>query len=111
MAKFSGVIGFALSKEESPGVWIYDIQERRYRGDILTHQMRAQTTDKVNDDITIENSLSVVADAYALENFGYIKYIVWGHVAWKVQSITINHPRIVLAIGGVYNGERSPQTP
>ena len=111
MAKFYGAIGYALLEESSPGVWIDTIVEKNYRGDIVLDQRRFQSSENLNDNINIDNSISILADAYAYENLGYMKYIVWNKVAWKIQSFIINRPRIVLQIGGVYNGERPIKSP
>ena len=111
MAKFYGAIGYALLEESSPGVWIDTIVEKNYRGDIILDQRRFQSSENLNDNINIDNSISILADAYAYENLGFMKYIVWNNVAWKIQSFSINRPRIVLQIGGVYNGERPIKSP
>lgn len=106
MARFSGVIGYALTVESSPGVWSDTIVEKKYRGDILSEQRLLQTSEFVNDDIAIDNSISIIANSYAYENIGSMRYVVLYGIAWKIQSFNINRPRIVLKIGGVYNGER-----
>lgn len=111
MAKFYGAIGYARQEETRPGVWTDKVIERNYRGDVVLDQRRWQPDDKANDNINIDNSISIVADEYAYENLGYIKYVVWSGIAWKVQSLSINRPRLVLQIGGVYNGKRPPKTP
>ena len=111
LAKFYGAIGYALLEESSPGVWIDTIVEKNYRGDIILDQRRFQSSENLNDNINIDNSISILADAYAYENLGFMKYIVWNNVAWKIQSFSINRPRIVLQIGGVYNGERPIKSP
>lgn len=112
MAKFYGAIGYALDLQEtSPGVWTEEIVERNYRGDIILDQRRWQPDEKVNDNINIDNSISILADMYAYENLGFMRYIVLNGVPWKIQSFSINRPRIVLQIGGIYNGERPPESP
>jgi hypothetical protein len=106
LAKFYGAIGYALLVESSPGVWIDKVIEKNYRGDVILDQRRNQAGDQVNDNINIDNSISILADAYAYEHLGYMKYIVWNGTPWKIQSFNINRPRVVIQIGGVYNGER-----
>ena len=106
MAKFSGAIGYALQQETAPGVWTDQVTEKNYRGDVILDQIRWQSTDKVNDNLNIDNSISIIADKYAYQNIGNMKYIIWDGIAWKIQSFRINRPRIILQIGGVYNGER-----
>lgn len=111
LARFYGAIGYALQQESVPGVWTDTVVEKKYRGDVILDQRRFQSGDTVNDNINIDNSISIVADAYAYENIGFMKYIVWNNVAWKIQSFSINRPRIVIQIGGIYNGERPPEPP
>ncbi|MDD3288117.1 MAG: hypothetical protein PHX43_03830 [Alphaproteobacteria bacterium] len=104
MAKFYGAIGYAFQSETSPGVWEDQITEKNYRGDVILNQQRWQQSEKVNDDLNLDNSVSVVADAYAYSNSGYMRYIVMNGKKWKITSLAINRPRIVLQIGGLYNG-------
>ena len=111
MAKFYGAIGYALPGETAPGVWGDTIIEKNYRGDVVLDQWRWQPADKVNDDLNIDNSVSIIADKYAYQNIGKMKYIVWDGTPWKIQSLSINRPRIILQIGGVYNGERPISSP
>lgn len=105
MAKFYGVLGFADSVETSPGVWTEKIVEKSYKGDIIRDIRRWVSTDKVNDDININNSISVIADCYAFQHIFAIRYVKWMGVAWKVESAEVQSPRLILSIGGVYNEE------
>ena len=104
MGKFCGVIGYAIQGETAPGVWADQTVEKNYRGEVILNQQRGQTTEGVNDNLALDNSISIVADAFAYANFGYIKYVIWNGHKWKIQSLTVNKPRIVLQIGGLYNG-------
>ena len=111
MAKFYGPIGYALPEETTSGVWIDAITEKNYRGDVVLDQRRWQSPNNLNDDLNVDNSISIIGDTYAYKNLGYMKYIVLDGIAWKIQSFSINRPRIILQIGGVYNGERPSITP
>jgi len=104
MAKFYGEIGYAESSETSPGVWENTITERLYSGDVIRSTKRWQNGDKVNDDLTINNEISIVADPFAYNNFQTMKYVKWMGVSWEVSSIEVLRPRIRLTLGGVYNG-------
>ena len=73
---------------------------KNYRGDVVLDQRRWRTEEKVNDDLSLDNSISILADGYAYENIGNMKYIIWNKVPWKIQSFNINRPRIVIQIGG-----------
>ncbi len=103
MAKYFGAIGFVETVETTPGVWEERIIERNYRGDILSLTNRWQGADKVEDDFVVSNRISVISDPFAMENSHRIKYIKWLGTEWKVQSIEVLRPRLVLNIGGVYN--------
>lgn len=105
MTKWFGVIGYAETVETTPGVWEEKIVEREYFGDVTRNTRRLQTTDQVNDNIDISNSISVLADPYAYQNFHAIRYAEFMGAKWKVSSIDVQHPRLNLSLGGVYNGE------
>ena len=112
LAKFYGPIGYAFEPVETePGVWSDSIVEKNYRGDVILNQVRMQSGDRISDAVVIDNSISIIANAYAYDNIGFMKYIVWKNVAWKIQSFSINRPRILLQIGEVYNGKRPSNSP
>lgn len=105
MTKWFGVIGYAETVETTPGVWEEQIVERQYFGDVTRNTRRLQTTDKVNDNVDISNEISIVADPYANQNFHAIRYAEFMGTKWKVSSVDVQHPRLNLSLGGVYNGE------
>lgn len=105
MAKYFGTIGFAETIETTPGVWKEQIKTRQYYGDVIRNSRRLQTSDKVNDDITISNEISIVSDPYANENFHSIRYAEFMGVKWKVTTVEVNYPRLLLTLGGEYNGK------
>ena len=104
MAKFYGVIGYAIQVETVPCVWEDQIIERNYRGDVLQNMNRWQSSEQVNDNFAIDNKLSIISDPFAYENFQHIKYIRWMGANWKVTKVEILRPRLILTTGGVYNG-------
>lgn len=104
MAKFYGVIGYAIQSETSPGIWTEVITERIYRGDILQNRNRWQASDNVNDNLLVSNKISIISDSFSYENLQYIRYVNWMGANWKVDSIEIQRPRLLISIGGVYNG-------
>lgn len=105
MAKYFGTIGYALTTETAPGVWEEQIIEKQYYGDVLQYSKRYQSTEHLNDNIEISNRISIVADPYALQNFIYIRYVTWMGSKWKVSSVDVEYPRLVMSIGGLYNDE------
>lgn len=105
MARYYGTIGFANgSVETSPGVWDEVIVKRPYYGDVMRNTRRLQSEGHVNDSITISNEISIVSDPYALQNFHAIRYISWMGTNWKVSSVEVRYPRLILSIGDEYHG-------
>ena len=104
MAKWYGAIGYSDTVEVEPGIWEEQVIERSYYGELIRNTRRLQTTDKVNDDLTISNQISIVSDPYAINNFHAMKYaVLWG-TKWKITSVEVQYPRLILEVGGVYNG-------
>lgn len=103
MAKFCGVIGYAVTKETEPGIWEEQIVEVEYFGDVIRNSRRINAPGKVNDDISISNQISIIADPFANNNFHAMKYVVFMGAKWKVSEVTVEYPRLILSIGGLYN--------
>ena len=104
MAKFYGKIGYAITKETTPGVWVEEIVERSYYGDVIRNIRRLQGSENLNDDINVSNEISIVVDAFANQNFHSMRYVEYMGAKWKVSSVEVKYPRLILNIGGVYNG-------
>lgn len=105
MAKYYGIIGFVIVTETKPGIWREQIIEREYFGDLIRNTRRLQATEHLNDDINISNEISIVADPFARENFHSMRYVEFMGTKWKVSSVEVQYPRLVLSVGGVYNGD------
>lgn len=107
MAKFYGVIGYAETTETAPGVWTEVITERNYSGDVIRNTRRLQSSENLNDDLVINNIISIIADPYAYQNFHTMRYVYWMGVFWKITSVEVQRPRLLLTIGGVYNVKKT----
>lgn len=108
MAKFYGAIGFAETVETDPGIWEEQIVEHSYYGDVVKNIRNLQSSsESVNDNINVSNEISIVADPYATQNMYAMRYIVFQGVKWKITTVTVNYPRLTLAIGGLYNVQQS----
>jgi len=105
MAKYYGKVGFVLPEETAKGVWTEQPKEYSYFGDVTRNSKRLENGVGLNDDISISNTISIVADQFAYEHFFAIRYIKWMGTAWKVNSVEVQRPRLILTIGGVYNGD------
>lgn len=102
MGKFYGNIGFATTEETSPGIYEEVISEIHYRGDLQKIYRRSDGGAPV-DNITLQNQISIIADAFINDNFMNIRYVEYAGCKWKVTSVTVETPRIILSIGGRYN--------
>ena len=108
MAKFYGTIGYAVPEEQSPGVWMDKITEREYFGDILSNTSKwSSDSDSTMDELSVNNRFSVIADPFAYENFQAMKYINYMGTNWKITSVSVQYPRLILTVGGIYNGEQA----
>lgn len=106
VGKFYGQIGYGETVETPPGsgVWIDNITEHKYYGDVLRNTRRLQEGENLNKDLSLSNSISIVADAYAYDHFFAIRYVRWAGSLWAVTDVEVQRPRLVLRIGGIYNG-------
>lgn len=107
MARWYGKVGYITTTESSPGVWTAEPVEKYYQGDLTRNHRRWENSQNINDDITLQNEISIVCDPYALQNFQFIRYVEFMGCLWKVTSVDVQYPRLVLSIGGVYNGEQA----
>lgn len=105
MPKFFGKVGYADDKETSPGVWTKEIVEIEYYGDLIRNTRKLQSADKVNDNIDIANDISIIADPYAHDHFHLMQYVELFGTKWKITNVEVQYPRLILTVGGVWNGE------
>lgn len=107
MGKWFGRIGYSEQLEVSPGVWEEKITERQYYGDVVRNIRRLESSVNVNDDINASMEISIVADPFALSNFHSMRYIEYMGSLWKISNAEVNYPRLVLTIGGLWNGQQA----
>ena len=106
MTKLYGEVGYggAVETPEGSGVYVDDIVERKLYGDVIRNARSLQTGEKLNNDLSVSNSISIVADAYARDHFFEIRYVKWAGTRWHVTEVEVQAPRLVLRLGEVYNG-------
>lgn len=105
MAKFFGSIGYAIPTETRPGYWEDKIEERDYIIDVIRVSTRWNTSsDSTNDDLTVNNQFSLIADPFANNHFHSMKYVRFMGANWKITGVEPRPPRLILNVGGVYNG-------
>lgn len=104
MAKWYGKIGYADNVEVEPGVWEDSIVEHSYYGDLNRNTRSLQNSGGINDNINLSNEISIVADPYASENLYKMRYVEFAGTKWKITNVEVKYPRLILSIGGVWNG-------
>lgn len=105
--KYCGKVGYVETKESetNPGVYEEVITERTYRGEVNKLSSKWDQADyTTNENISIRNTISIVADPYAYSHFSHIRYIEFMDTKWEVSSIEVSRPRLIITIGGEYNG-------
>lgn len=107
MGKFYGTIGFSKTEETAPGVWGEKITEKKYYIELLRNIRKFQSSESINDNISISNQMSIIADPFAIENFSFMKYVIFRGAKWKVDNVEVQYPRLILTVGGVYNGDET----
>lgn len=105
MAKFYGAVGYIEDDDSVLDVTIERPIERMYKGDLVKNSRRLENGVGLNDNISISNRISIVADPYANNHMHAMRYVKWRGVAWKVTNVEVEPPRLILTLGGVYNGE------
>lgn len=106
MTRFSGKVGYGESQEVPPdsGIIVYVITEYPYFGDVTRNTRAMRDSETLNSDISVGNSISIVADAYARQNFMKIKYVWWNGHPWKVSNVEVQDRRLLLSLDDIYNG-------
>lgn len=110
MAKFRGIVGYIETQETKPGVFEPVSTEKVYKGDIIRKSKRFESSEQLNDNLNVGNQISIVADEYAYKHFSKIRYVQFMGTFWKVTDVEVNHPRLTLSIGGVYNERTNNST-
>jgi hypothetical protein len=104
MARFFGRVGYGETVESAPGVWVDEIVEYSYFGDVIRDSRELRQGENLNMDLSVQNSISIVADEYANEHFFAIRYVEWAGSLWTISSVEVQRPRLLLRLGEVYNG-------
>lgn len=104
MSKWFGKIGYAVTGETEPGVWEDTIIEKNYYGDLISDKRKRQSSGNVNDNINLANVISIIADPFAIENCSHMAYAEIMGAKWKITEVEVQYPKLILTIGGVYNG-------
>lgn len=105
MDKFCGKVLFYKDEEIADGVYVPRVTIRPYKGDIIKNQFGWNSNSNTpNDDLKPQHRISILQDGYLIQNASFIKAVQFMDVFWEVISIENVRPRLILTIGGVYNG-------
>ena len=105
MAKWFGKVGYSESVESEPGVWTQEETVREYFGDVMRNSTRwAGNPESTNDDLTVSSQISIVVDPFAIDKFHSMKWIEFMGTRWKITSVEPQFPRLLLTLGGPWNG-------
>ena len=105
MARFFGAVGYVEDDNTGLDITVEKPIERFYKGDLIRNTRRLEKSEELNDNVNISNQISIVADPYAMNHIFAMRYVKWMGAAWKVASVDVEYPRLILTLGGVYNGE------
>lgn len=106
--KWFGKIGYGITEEdEETYVWTSKIIEKEYFGEIIRNSRSYTNSNSVNGEINISQQLSIVSDPFSSENFHLIRYAEFMGTKWIVTNVEVQFPRLLLTLGGVYNGEQA----
>jgi hypothetical protein len=105
MSKWYGIIGYVDKVEKEPGVWVEESLEKPYFGDVIKNSRLLQNSGDVNDNIGVSIQISIVADPYAINHIHTMRYAEYQGANWKVSTADPQYPRIILSLGGLYNGK------
>lgn len=102
MSRFSGKLGFVMTRETEEGVWLENSVELRVKGTIHSLYVRNDNSSSANTNLRLTNEISILMDTKIEEYLETLKYVVWKGSKWEVQSIGVNYPRLTINLGGLY---------
>lgn len=102
MSRFSGKLGFVMSRETEEGVWLEDKIEIPAKGTIRSLYVRNDNNASVNSNLRLTNEVSILLNSKVQTYLETLKYVVWKGSKWEVQSIGVNYPRLTINLGGLY---------
>lgn len=102
MSRFSGKLGFVMTRETEEGVWLEDTIEIPVKGTIRRLYVRNDNNSSVNSNLRLTNEVSVLLDSKINTYLETLKYVIWKGSKWEVQSIGVSYPRLTINLGGLY---------
>lgn len=102
MSRFSGKLGFVMTRETEEGVWLEDRVEVPAKGSIRSLYIRNDNNSSANTNLRLTNEVSILLNSKIQTHLETLKYVVWKGSKWEVQSIGVNYPRLTINLGGLY---------
>ncbi|MBP3826295.1 MAG: hypothetical protein ILA11_11260 [Butyrivibrio sp.] len=103
--QWCGKVGFTEEIKEGVSVYRNEIVERKYFGEVLSLSHKDQSDKSINKDFTISNRISLISDPFGMRNFHKICYATLGDVKWRVDSVEVAYPRLILSLSSLYKEE------
>ena len=102
MSRFSGKLGFVITRETEEGVWLEDKIEIPAKGTIRSLYVRNDNNATVNSNLRLTNEISILLNSKIQTYLETLKYVIWKGSKWEVLSIGVNYPRLTINLGGLY---------
>lgn len=105
MARYSGIIGYVeRDVETAPGVFEEKFIERHVTGTTTQISLRHSESNKMHDDLSLQNTISFIGDTFSFENIASMRYATFmSSNKWKITDVRVDRPRITITLGEVWN--------
>lgn len=103
--KWFGEIGYFVESNNVDGIVTDSFITQQYYGDIIKDYKTNTSENAVNEDFELSNRISVVADPYLISHFHKIAWISFMETKFKVRSVELQYPRLIVSLGGVFREE------
>ena len=108
MARYHGRVGFLITEDDqTTGIATERAVEKPFYGTVHEHTRRWDDSGSLNDDLTLGNQISIVATDYAFQHASAIAYAEFMGQKWKVTSVRLKPPQIIMTLGGIWNGRQA----
>lgn len=96
-----------VEREDRPGVMVDKPTVRTVKGNVKKNFYRWKNNPNQStlDAENVSHIIEIVADPYAINHFGSMRYIEWLGQKWKIESVDASSlPQLTIYVGGLYNG-------
>lgn len=103
--KWFGKVGYRIDASLNEFADSEQYVEKEYYGDIIRNYKKDRSDSTINDEFSISNQIRILADPFMTENFSKIRYITFMNSKWKIASVDVQWPALILDLGGLFNEE------